>query len=241
MKRFFYLLVIMLYCLQAYSQEETVTLIPKWRIGISGGLAYLTASSKTAERDLMDIGMSGSDAKDYYNGLKWGQVVSGDVHYLFKSTMGIGLKYHLFTSSTEKKNISLDINSDGINESVNIKEQLYYNFIGPSFYIQDWIGQSNKFQFSGQIAIGYLHYRDETRSTMNVLATGATVGINTELGVEYFINKHWALGLDLGAMAGVLNKVTLDDGEQSASIKLNDDARINMAHLNLSFGIRFYK
>lgn len=241
MKKFFLSLVVIFFSLYVHSQEEKIVQTPKWRFGISGGLAYLTASSKEAERDLIYLGMSEKDAKGYYKGLKWSQTISGDIHYLFNSTMGVGLKYHLLTSSSEKKDLMLDINGDGEKELVNIKEQLYYNFIGPSFYIQNEFGKNNKFRQSVQIAIGYLHYRDETKSTTNLLGTGSTVGMNTELGIEYLLNKHWALGLDLGTTVGMINKITLDNGYQSVPVKLKGDERINMAHFHLSLGIRFYR
>lgn len=213
----------------------------KWKVGVSGGFSFITASTKENERELIDMGITSKSAKDYYGDLKSGTIASANVVYLFKENMGVGMKYNLFTSSSKIDNAVLDYNGDGSLDIVNIKEKLYYNFIGPSFYTQMPLNRAKTFQFSGQVALGYLHYRDEMRSTNNILATGGTFGSNMELGLEYFISKNWAIALSAEATSGLLRNISLDDGVNSGSVDLKGDSRINMSHIAILFGIRFYK
>ncbi|WP_165024578.1 outer membrane beta-barrel protein [Dysgonomonas sp. ZJ279] len=230
-------LSIMLY-LSASSQETSV---PKWKFGVSGGFSFLTASSKSSERELIDMGVPSDIAKDYYSDLKKGQMATANVVYLFKPKMGVGLKYNFFTSNAEKNGLIVDYNYDGNLERVNMKEQLYYNFVGPSFYMQNYITNNKKFQLTGQVAVGYLHYRNQVKSDMNLLLTGSTLGFNGELGIEYFLTKNWAIGVSGEVLSGVVGKVTVDDSYSSENIKLYDESRINMTHLGVLFAIRFYK
>ena len=235
MTRLFFILSLIMTTVYASAQEY------KWRFGLSGSASYVTASSKEAERSLIDAGMASKDAKDFYKTLKWGQSLDIDAHYLFQANMGVGLKYHLFTSSSKKNNLAFDTDGDGYIEMLNIDERMYYNFIGPSFYMQTRFNSESPFQFTAQIAIGSLHSRDEARSIYNIVATGGTIGMNSEIGIEYFCSKNISIGATLSSMVGTIGKVTLNDGYQSQSGKLSGDNKINLAHLNLGLGIRFYK
>lgn len=238
MKKLLLIILCVFYVLNTYSQEFGNQ---KWKIGLSGGFSFITASTKTNERELVDMGISPELAKKYYRDFKNGRIASANIVYLFKENMGAGVKYNLFTSSSKLDNVIVDYNGDGNSEMLSLKEKLYYNFIGPSFYTQMTLNSAKTFQLTGQVALGYLHYRDEMRAVSNILATGSTFGSNMELGLEYFISKNWALGLNAEITSGLLNKVSLDDGTNSVSLDLKGDSRINMSHIAVLFGIRFYK
>jgi hypothetical protein len=238
MKKLFFIALCMFCLLDGYAQDIAYH---KWKFGVSGGLSFLTAGTKRNEREFVNIGISPKTAKNYYGDLKKGKIASANVVYLFKENTGVGLKYNLFSSEAKINNIVLDFDGDGNMDVADIKEQLYYNFIGPSFYFQKPLNASRTFLLTGQMAVGYMHYRDEMRSVNNILATGGTIGYNTELGIEYFFSGNWAVALNIDATSAILSKVTLEDAYDSVETKLKGDSRIQMSHIAVLLGIRFYK
>lgn len=221
--------------------QEASHLSSKWRIGASFGAGYSLASTKDAIQSLEDMGVNRKNAKDGVNGLKWQLHLGGDVHYLFKPTMGVGLKYLHSQSDSQIKDVALNMNGDGITiVNGNIDTQYYVNFIGPSFFSRSVFGKENKFALTGITSIGYSHLRMEQVTLYSpVVGTSSSVGLFAALGIEYYIMKRMALGCDLGIFGSSFKKINLDDGYNTLKVDLGD-APENVTSLNLTFHIRFY-
>ena len=231
-----------------YNQTVKQTLakpLQYWRFGVQGGIGYMLESTADSENELTSIGVNSQTAKDLCKNLNWGYSYSADVHYLFNHWGGIGIRYSGFYSAADA-DITINI-FDGINYLyTNMEKRVYINFVGPSFFTQYWLDQSNTFKFTSSIALGYAHYRDEEEydypSINNYLATGSTFGGNVNASFEYFPLSWLSVGVTGGYYGAWFGKITASDGNNKQTIKLKDYNldKINTSHLNLFLGVKFY-
>lgn len=219
--------------------QEKKQQIHRWKFGINAGAGYYTPSNKDAKRSLEESGVNKKTADSFYNKLKWAATFDVHAYYLFNSNMGAGIRYNFARSSAKESDIH--ISNSFYNLIVDIEDRVYVNYVGPSFYFQKWIDSSNKWLLNGSITLGYVHYREESEVMYStLLATAHSIGSSVNIGVEYFFNKSWSVGLDYSFFGSTLNRVKIDDGYQSESIKLKGDDKINLSRMNLMAGIRFH-
>ncbi len=132
-----------------------------------------------------------------------------EYEHVWRTGIGFGINTSLYrTSFTEKDN--------GINGDMT----LFY--VGPSIVF------ANKFdkhwRASGAIGVGYAYIDD-------VLSHQSCVGYFAKLGIEYLLNAHWGIGLDLNVSQNF---------KKSEGIKLRDNNRLGIERLGLLFGARYY-
>ena len=217
----------------------------RWRFNVQGGIGYMLESTADSENELTRMGVNSQTAKDLCKNLNWGYSYSSDIHYLFNHWGGVGIKYLGFYSAADA-DITINI-FDGINYLyTNMEKRIYINFVGPSFFTQQWLDQSNTFKFTSTLAFGYAHYRDEEEydhpSINNYLTTGSTFGGNVSASFEYFPLSWLSVGATVGYFGAWFGKITASDGNNKQTIKLKDYDldRINTSHLNVLFGVKFY-
>ncbi len=217
----------------------------RWRFGLQGSIGYMLANTGDDENDLVKMGVNSQTAKDLCKDLSWGYGYGADMHYLFTDWGGIGIKYMGFYSATQA-DVTINI-FDGINYLyTNMQKRVYVNFIGTSFYVQEWLDESNTFKFTSNIAFGYAHYRDEEEydhpSINNYLITGSTFGGNVEMGFEYFPLSWLSISATAGYFGAWVGKITASDASNKQTIKLKDYDmdKINVSRLDFSVGVRFY-
>lgn len=227
----------------ASAQTERSDIRERWRLGVSGGLGHMYASSKDAENELVANGIDRQKARDFYKNYKSGWQGNADLHYLLNPYMGVGAKYALFSTSATLKQISFgNYNGDGFHEFFgNMDNQLYINYVGPSFMGQYFINRRKTWKTTALVSYGYAHYRLEERvMEFPMLATGHTFGGYSELGIEYYLGRHIAIGVNLHFFTGIFRKFELKNNQNSQTIKLSWDERENVSRTDFSFGIRFY-
>jgi len=210
------------------------------RLGIGGGLGYLTASSKTAEEYMVNAGLSPDQAKSYYRNLKTGLMANGELTYIFNPKYGAGVKYKFFDTSSKVEGFFDP--QDGVNLIyTTYQEQIYVNYAGAFFYYQQFIDKKKSFRVNSEISIGMAAYRNEAEYLNGyLLLTGKNIGMDTSLGLEYFITKNISAGADLGLFYSSIRKMKMTDGTSSVDIELEEDKYENLSRIDLSVGLRFY-
>jgi hypothetical protein len=72
------------------------------------------------------------------------------------------------------------------------------------------------------------------------LLTGKSIGMDINLGLEYFITRHFSVGTDLSVFYSSIHKMKITDGTNTATIDLDKNNYENLMRLNISFGLRVY-
>jgi hypothetical protein len=224
---------------ESYTMDMVVPSIKKLHFSIQSGYGYRTASTKDAEKQLVQQGYASDDAKSYYKKMKWGYEAGAQAHYLISPTLGIGLDYQLHRSSGEISGY-IEPDYDIVKYYTTMHEDVYTNYVGLSLYSQYWISPQ-KINFHGQISAGMAFFREEAKFNYNpLLITGNSFGSNLEVGIEYFITDKLALGLKANHFISTITKIKVESSYDEQEIELEDEERENLSRLNLSLGFSFY-
>ena len=220
-----------------------------WLIGIQAGGSHLLASTADAKREMMNFGISKSQADDYFRSLKNGFHISGDLHYLIENFFSLGVKYSFFTSSAEADfTIRIDdylYTPYPIFVVMDCAERLYINYIGPSAFFQQTLDRNDKFRLSQTISLGYVNYRSELRSEaflgFNAIAKAHRMGGTLGLSFEYFPVSWLSVGVNAEAMYVLpIKEVEMITIYGSETIKLEKNDYEKLSRLNYSLGVRFH-
>jgi hypothetical protein len=226
----------------AAAEQKTINSEPfeRFRFGMNGGLGSLLASSKKAEDNMVSLGFTQSQVKAYYKDLRSGIYANADLTYLITPSYGIGIKYEFFDNNSSMEGF-VDPN-DGVNLIyTTYKEQIYVNFLGPSFFYQQFIRKQKSLKLYYAYSIGIATYRDEAEYLSGYyLLTGKNVATDLSLGLEYCISHHISLAADLSIFFSSIRRMKISDGSTSSTIKLDKDNYENLSRLDLSLGFRFY-
>ena len=211
-----------------------------WRLELSGGLAFMLGSTSDGRKEAADQGLTKQQVDDYYQQIMTGWQASANMHYFLQPDMALGLSYRFFQTKADLW-ATFDP-QDGMNlYHGQMIESMYVNFIGPSLLSTYTFSQNQQWRLVIAVAAGPAFFRDETSLLeTNVLLTGKAFGLNTDIGLEYFVAPRVSLGLKLGLFASNISKVTMDDGYNSTTIKLEDEERQNLSSLDLTAGLRIY-
>ena len=230
----------------------------RWLIGIYAGGGSLLASTANDEKEMIDMGIPKSQAKDYNKKLKHGWSMNSDIHYMFSDNFGLGAKYSLFTSSV-RKDFTIAINNMFPEFAcMGMKEIQYIHYAGPSTLFRQWLDDNHQFQLTETLSAGYLHYRDETRmdpnqytfiysniygapvAIYNILAEGKTWSANFGLSADYFPMSRLSVGVSTGFMYARLTKVNISTKEATQTVELDKKEYQSLARLDYSLSIRFH-
>lgn len=243
-----FLLILALYlysALGAYAQEnETPGVDPasyqtgKWRVSLDAGLCFRTGSTKDQKKDLVAQGFDKKRVDDYITDITQGHKGAGQIHYMIAEHYGVGLDYNFYHSGGELDGYLST--GGGTIVYINAKDDVFMNYFGASFYSDGRILES-KIKAYSQVSLGLTMFREETLYSYSPMVfTGNTLGLNLELGLEYFFRKNLSLGVSLNYFVSTLSKIKVDDGYSTETIKLDDDESENLSHLDLNVGLRYY-
>ena len=243
MKNLYLFLICLFLSLYVIGQDDYPnidTSHPKFRLALGSGVGFMTASTKDAKEQIVNYGFSESEAKSYYNRLKFSIPADVHLHYLINKNVGIGFHYNFFGTESQLSGV-LDV-QDGIHfANWNIEEHMYLNFIGLSGIIQEFYGIDKRVAITGAYSLGYLSYRDEVYTmSFPYLITGNTIAMTGDLGIEYLILPNLAFGADLSYLAGVIRKMNIDNGFSSSEEELEKEDYENISRISLSAGLKFY-
>lgn len=242
----FILIATLLYSFSAFSQND-VAKNTNFRFNVSGGFGYVLA--KVPE---INFGSQAANDvfNDYYNKLKWAKTFQSSVHYRLKSNLFLGVKYLFLNTSASLENIAItsDLNSDGIflTDIGDMSEKQYVNFFGPSLYAEMPVGTN--WIFSSNFDFGWAFYRSENRTPFmeynpyvarNYLITGNNLGANVDIGIDYFLNRNFSIGLKAGITSVNFKKLLIDNGTDTKQRDLDTNSRVNLSNVNLKLGISY--
>ena len=213
----------------------------RWRLGLTGGFNYLTASSSKAETAMIQQGISKANAESYYDNLKPGIGAGADLHYMITKMYGIGLIYKFYRNNSKIE--SFFNPNDGLNLMFGqMSEKIYVNYAGVSFYSEQFLKANPRLKLSSYYSMGMAFYRDEAVIVNSpFLLTGKAFATNLDLGLEYFVFPRISAGINVSYFLSSLKKITLNDGNSTITKKLEKEEFENISRLDLSFGIRFYR
>ncbi|MDR2472203.1 MAG: hypothetical protein LBD53_01385 [Tannerella sp.] len=267
--------IIYLFCLtlagssvaaQNQNKEATESIIKTKRsrfvVGIRSGYSHMLASADAGIKDAISAGATQQGAENYYDKLKKGFHFSADAHYMIVDFVGAGVKYSLFSSSsdidmTAKASSSYSIlpPPSYLYYCIGYDERMYVNFVAPSFVFRQRIGKTAR--ISEKIAVGYAGYRSEVRAKAdllptqkysNMLAEGGNIALNPEVMFEVFPTKWLSVGLSAGYFNFTVKKMKLkaqSPGSTSldiieTEIKLEKDKYETLSRIDLSLGLNFH-
>jgi hypothetical protein len=221
----------------------------RWQIGIQYGGSYLVGSTAVAENELTMSGISENEAKDFFQKLKLGIHVGGNVHYLFNKYVGAGLKYSLFYSSAISDFVASGGYYEGPNMFIGVRDdqRIYLNYVGHSVISQQCFGRGKKFKLTEEISLGYANLREELRLynslyslRSNALATGHTVGGTAGVSFEYCLPIGISIGAHTNVFVASFTKLTVSGGGQTETVDLNPDEYENMNRIDYGVSVRFH-
>jgi len=168
--------------------------------------------------------------EDYIDSLRGGLDFGIKGSYLISETLALGLNYNQYTTSG-----SLRVN--GINTS----DDIAIKFFGPE--VVAFIPTNlEKHSFVGSFSLGYLSLKND--STLNggaLQISGSTIGFSGNFGYEYRISEKVGLGIDLGYVAGALNKLEVSANGQKETLDEDDGfEKENLGRFKISGGLRLY-
>ncbi|MCL2650374.1 MAG: porin family protein [Candidatus Azobacteroides sp.] len=174
--------------------------------------------------------------KAYQKGLMSGWVYDASFNYYFNDNFGLGLLYSAYNASQNMYGQNLDTGVEG-----ELKTNDLINFIGPVFLMRLPLA-NEKWTFDLGLGIGYLGYTSKLNfPDMRGKMYGSTVGIYYDLGVEYKLEKNWALGLHVVSMGGTLMNWTVEENgyKETINVKRPEDGE-GLQQIQLLLGLRYY-
>ncbi len=212
----------------------------KIRIGINGGGGYLYGSTESAVAQMVSWGIPQDQAEEYYKHLKKGIYGSGDVTWMLKPGIGLGIRYKFFDTSGRTEGY-FDPQEGEIIFFSEFQEQIYVNFAGVSLFYGQNLGTGQRFMVYCTYAAGLSYYRDEARLFYgNILITGKSFGMDGSVGLEYQIRPGLSVGTELSSFSSILKKVKMTDGSETETLSLEKENYENLSRFELSLGLRFY-
>jgi hypothetical protein len=223
---------------QAYRPLHTGT-AGNLRVGLNGGLAYITSSSEAAEETMAGMGLLSTDAREYYSKLKTGWYGSADATWLFNGRYGAGLKYKFFYTGAVTEGY-FDL-GDQINLYYSIySENIFVNYGGISLFYREPIGKKEVFSLYSSFSAGMTFYRNESEFLANgLLITGRAPGFDGTIGLEYDITPHISAGAEASVFASKLKKINITNGVEDQTRELDKENWENLSRLEVAIGIRF--
>ncbi|MBE0673375.1 MAG: hypothetical protein IH591_01815 [Bacteroidales bacterium] len=212
----------------------------KLRIGINGGGGYLYGSAESAVAQMVSWGIPQDQAESYYTHLKKGIYGSGDVTWMLRPGIGLGIRYKFFDTSGRTEGY-FDPQDGEIIFFSEFQEHIYVNFAGVSFFYGQKLGAAQRLMVYCAYAAGMSYYRDEARLFYgNILITGKSFGMDGSIGFEYHIRPGVSVGTEVSSFSSILRKVKMTDGSETETLSLEKENYENLSRFELSLGLRFY-
>jgi len=214
-------------------KEQVSTLVYKpsrtFRVFANAGLSYVSAKTLSTDDKVLD---------NYLDGLKLGYHYNFGLNYYGDKKIGIGLKHtHFGSENLIKDYVYVDtVLGNKVGERSN---RIRTNFYAVSFESKTPFF-NNKMELLLGLGAAYVHYRNDAVLMGPIKITGGTFGIIYEVGVDYHINKKFAVGLDFNLMQATKRKYTYEINGTKVTQKLDSDKYENISRIDVSAGFRYY-
>lgn len=201
----------------------------QFRIGIYGGLSYLLSPIN----DQLD-----KDFEKHYKELKSGIHLGVNAEFYFNEYLGIGAKFCRFL--TENQSL-VDIYMGQNIQTVQLREDIYTTFIGPSFSARMYTAANNKNNFHANISLGLVSYTDNVSYIYDYQINTTTIGIITEYGYDIAISNNFSLGAMVSIMLSNFNEFEITDGVNTQQITLPEGEYEGLNRIDFGLVLRFNK
>jgi hypothetical protein len=195
-----------------------------FRIGAQFGYGY------RFERGFNEHWRDYHGMKQYLFNLKNGVSFGADLTYYFGKYMGAGIKYNgIYSQAKLPKKIFSDTPYDWFVFRTSEKVNIHY--IGV-FYAVRYFIIPHKHCIFLNAGVGYIGYRNKVNNmvknfnsfeTISETLTENTLAFSAEIGHDFLVTKSLAIGLQVSTVIDLLND------------------NINGSHLDITFGLRFWK
>lgn len=245
-------------------QQRPVRQKPEHRhlFSLQGGLGHSLTDFDSFKNSLIWAGIASSQADDYVRNLKNGYYISAEFHYLLTTWLGLGVNY-TFSQSAAKGEFLVSGYS-GFNVPVylnmNLKENLYTHFIGPSVMFRQFPGGDGKIKITEILSPGIVLFRDESRSNQyqiywgdneyyngvppqyidqsNSLTTATAFGAKGGLAFEYCFTPQLSAGLAGNFTWAKLHKVSIKGSEYDGNNQELGEP-IDISRIDYGFTVRY--
>lgn len=198
----------------------------KFRLAFEGG--FSTRLGKVAKGSM----------EQYLKDLKKGYNIGLDASYFISESVGFGVKFSTFGSDNKLENLALDIDRDGLVDTRSTSDDITITFVGPGYSARFISARGNTFITS--LSIGYLGYVDHyTLNDLPYDLKGGAFGLALDIGYDIKLSQHWSLGAQCSLIRGTLTSYTLEDGNYSQKIDLDEDNYESLSRFDFSVGIRY--
>lgn len=217
--------------LSATSQE-----LPHFRLNVTGGYGYFLHTDPNEGGS--QIFIHNDDYNNYQRQLKWGPDIEGNVHYLLNNGLGFGAKYRYLTTDAASTDLLFDAGEHyGV---VQIAEQNEIIFVAPSLIYARWLEPTGKLLGTGALSVGYVYLESSGEvDNSSAMFTGGNMGVQIDLGVDYFLTPHFSIGLGTGYFYGKIKEVHINLSEQKTTLPENAQPNLSNIKLNLSLSYHF--
>lgn len=203
---------------------ESFDTFSKTRITLQGGYTYRIAKLPD------DIN---SEYESHLNNLKSGFHLGSDINYFMNKNNAFGVSVSYSNAKSTLQDVSGVDEFGNIIATGDLTENIKLLYFGPSYFSR-YINPNGKTHWLYSMTAGYYTYDEDFEwlgETVDI--TGGTVGFGFSLGVDFLSSENLALGLQVSALMGWLNKFNVDGDE------VDLDESENLSRIDLTFGIRF--
>ncbi|OJJ21445.1 hypothetical protein BKI52_12920 [marine bacterium AO1-C] len=204
----------------------------KLRIGIRGGMAFLTANS---------TGESNADLQGLRDKMSSGIQFGADIHYFTSEFVGWGLKYSSFGTSGSTTVSVAASNGSGATVEQDYAESLVARFYGPSFTTRI-LSSNAKNVYTLGFAMGYMDYMNSLNFFgQSFEARSNALGLSWTAGWDWMFSKNFAASLSLTYTMGALKTFDVEGANSQQLTSINETLLSDISRLEISLGISFYK
>ncbi|MGV9011944.1 MAG: outer membrane beta-barrel protein [Flavobacteriales bacterium] len=202
----------------------------KFRIAASGGWSHRTARIS----DEIPTAF-----QDYIKKLKSGYHLGGDATYFASELVGVGLKYSRYRAKSQLSYFYVVDTITGRTAPGNLSEDITIQYFAPAVYLR-FNSKNKKSQIITDLSMGYMSYKDEVNDLGKLTVRGSTVGLSWGIGADFSIDPDLSLGFSFTYLIGALSRYDVDDGNETASIQLENGNYEGLSRIDLSAGLRWY-
>ena len=212
---------------------------PKLRISINRGYGFRIASTKESKQALLNQGFEKKEVDSYFSGITKGPKFSAQLHYCLQENYALGIDYQFHTSQGKMKG-TIDPGDALTLYYGEVSDNIFTNYAGASYYFNEPL-RNSKLTFSGQVSLGLTFFRQENKSFYSpVLITGKAPGANLQLGIEYFLTKTIAFGIQGNLFQSTISKIKVNDGNSVQEVELEKEMREGLGRIDVSAGLKIY-
>jgi outer membrane protein W len=225
-------------------KPKVVKVSPKLRIGAQAGYgyrnAYITQSTYYSTEEYRSRPISNS-MKNHLLKLNNNISYGADISYFIKDYIGFGLRYNGINARASSEVLFPLENESDVRGSLSEKIGIHYVgiLIATRYFLP-----SQKHCLFANIGAGYVEYKNRLaiNGYKHTIADDSA-GIVAEFGYDFFVTKNVAIGLQASVFFGSQKYFSyiIDKENVTLSKSIRQPRRLNLNHLDISLGFRFYK